>query len=96
MIAETASPETEDLGHIHKILDRGGEMHDIVDAFVTAYFEFVSRSENAVLTAEITAKATRLDLLESTAGRVGFRAEVTKSQTLVHLRSIVRRLLGVK
>ncbi len=137
LIAEIASLEADDLGQIRDILEGEGEKQDIIDAFVTAYFSYVSQPENAVLTAEITAEAMRsphiveafsenrrrtvdgvitvlsrekasfpepvdelantlLDLVESAAGRLAFSAEATKSSTLVHLRSVVRRLLSEK
>lgn len=135
LIAEIASLEAEDLDQIRGILEGDGDRQGVIDAFVTAYFNYVSLPENAVLTAEITVEAMRnphiveaysenrqriidgviaslskdrvcfpeqadelaktlLDLVESAAGRVAFSAETTKSATLVHLRSVVRRLLS--
>ncbi len=135
LIAEIASLEAEDLDQIQEILEGDGDKQGVIDAFVIAYFNYVSQPENAVLTAEITAEAMRsphiveaysenrqriidgvikalskdkvcfpgqadelaktlLDLVESAAGRVAFSAEASKSSTLVHLRSIVRRLLS--
>lgn len=59
LIAEIAGLEADDLTRIQDILAQDGSGAEILDAFVVAYFDYVSRPENAVLTAEITAEAMR-------------------------------------
>lgn len=59
LIAEIASLEAEELITIRSILGDDGSALKIIDAFVVAYFEYVSCPENAVLAAEITAEAMR-------------------------------------
>lgn len=59
LIGEIASLEADDLIEIRAVLERDDSALKRIDAFVVAYFNYVSRPENAVLTAEITAEAMR-------------------------------------
>lgn len=59
LVAEIAALEAEDLVPFHDLLGREGSAQDILDRFSSAYFDYVSRPENAILTAEITAEAMR-------------------------------------
>lgn len=59
LIGEIASLEADDLIEIRAVLEQDAPALERLDAFVVAYFDYVSRPENAVLTAEITAEAMR-------------------------------------
>lgn len=59
LIAEIASLEADDLTGILELLETAKPGFDGIEAFVAAYFDYVSRPENAVLAAEITAEAMR-------------------------------------
>lgn len=59
LIAEIAGLEADDLKRMHHLLEEDAAAPEVIDAFIIAYFEYVSRPENAVLTAEITAEAMR-------------------------------------
>ena len=59
LIGEIASLEADDLIQIRTVLEHDGPALERLNAFVAAYFDYVSRPENAVLTAEITAEAMR-------------------------------------
>lgn len=59
LIAEIANLEADDLVAFRLILEKPGPAAERVDAFTSAYFDYVARPENAILTAEITAEAMR-------------------------------------
>lgn len=59
LIAEIASLEADEMVQILDVLDQEGPSLEVIDAFTVAYFDYVSRPENAVLAAEITAEAMR-------------------------------------
>lgn len=59
LIAEIAGLEADDLAGILALLEETDTGFDGLEAFVAAYFDYVARPENAVLTAEITAEAMR-------------------------------------
>ncbi|MEL6641690.1 MAG: TetR/AcrR family transcriptional regulator [Pseudomonadota bacterium] len=59
LIAEIAGLEADELSAIRAILSQETVNRDTLTTFISAYFAYVSRPENAVLTAEITAEAMR-------------------------------------
>lgn len=59
LIAEIASLEGNGLHQIREILATGNPTWNVLESFIIAYFGFVSRPENVILTAEITAEAMR-------------------------------------
>ncbi len=59
LIAEIATLEADDLKSVLEILAKDSDPKEVFEAFLAAYFRYVSRPENAVLAAEITAEALR-------------------------------------
>lgn len=83
LIAEIAGLEADELNAIRAILSKDPVNRDTLTAFISAYFAYVSRPENAVLTAEITAEAMRSPQIVA-----GFAENSAKTQVaLVHLLS---------
>lgn len=59
LIAEIASLEADDMVQIRLLLEGTGSDLERICTFASAYYDYVSRPEIAVLTAEITAEAMR-------------------------------------